>query len=325
MSFNQTQHDGAVKAFIFEDEKSVVFLKLYLITKEQMANILRITYGVKEDETAIMGALKNLTHIGTLLIILGAKVELSKNNTKFSDYNILKCVGELDNILIYSITSSVNENISPPETDYLRNIYLGLKKSFHPYSEYLIMYYVYRIEGVKSYYSITQLKDCFFKSLSNSESKISTEKIPSHGSEELNMALNSDRRHDILCETIKCTTCNASPYVGTPEKDHINQYNYVFDLHHLPVFDENTGELFWSSNEANWKLARESILRSEEIQNGKSLSLNHGSLVSLTTSFANKQEDDNNLNTEQKWASFKKEHSGTFIEELNNLLKNFEK
>jgi hypothetical protein len=192
------------------------------------------------------------------------------------------------------------------------------------------MYYIYRIEGVRASFSIGKLQECFFKNTTNnSESKISTEKIPTHnGQEEVNLQLNSERRHDILCDTLKCTTCNASPYVGTPEKDHINQYSYVFDLHHLPVFDENTGEFFWSSNEANWKLARESILRSEEIQNGKSLSLNHGSLVSLTSSFAHKQEEDaninNNLNTEQKWANFKKENSGTFIEELNNLLKNFE-
>ena len=90
-------------------------------------------------------------------------------------------------------------------------------------------------------------------------------------------------------------------------------------MHHLPVFDENTGEFFWSSNEANWKLARESILRSEEIQGGKSLSLNHGSIVSLTNSFAQKEETNEN-----KWASFHHENSGTFIEELNNLLKNFD-
>ena len=219
----------------------------------------------------------------------------------------------------------MNLKIGPPDTEYLRNIYLGLKKSFHPYSEYLIMYYVYRIEGVRNFYTINQLKECFFKiNTNNSESKISTEKT-TNNNDDINIILNSDRKHD-MCETIKCTTCNASPYIGTPEKDHINQYNYIFDLHHLPVFDENTGEFFWSSNEANWKLARDSILKTEELQNGRSLSLNHGSLVSLTSSFVHRQsEDDNNLNTEQKWIHFKKDgSSGTFIDELNNLLKNFE-
>jgi hypothetical protein len=249
-------------------------------------------------------------------------VKFFESEKQLSEYNLLKCVGELDNILIYSVTSDINNNVNQPDPEYLRNIYLGLKKSFHPYSEYLIMYYVYRIDGVRSTFSIGKLQECFFKNSSNSESKISTEKIPSHG-DELNTFQTSERRHDLLCETIKCTTCNPSPYVGTPEKDHINQYNYIFDLHHLPVFDENTGEFFWSSNEANWKLARESILRSEEIQGGKSLSLNHGSLVSLTSSFVNKHEDDG-LHNDNKWASFKRENSGTFIDELNNLLKSLE-
>jgi hypothetical protein len=311
ISFNKSKN--GVKAFIFDDDKSVVFLKLYLITKEQMTDLLRDVYDISEDSQKILIQLKELKQIGKFSLNQGNKVNFSKS--EFSNYNELKCVGELDNILIYSVTSDTNINTSPPESEYLRNVYLGLKKSFHPYSEYLIMYYIYRIEGIRAHYSIGKLQDCFFKNTSNSESKISTEKIPSHGNEE-----NSDRRHDILCETIKCTTCNASPYIGTPEKDHINQYSFVFDLHHLPVFDENTGEFFWSSNEANWKLARDSILRSEEIQ-GKSLSLNHGSLVSLTNSFAQKQEEEN---LENKWASFHRENSGTFIEELNNLLKNFD-
>ena len=224
--------------------------------------------------------------------------------------------------MIYSITSNLKLEIGPPDTEYLRNIYLGLKKSFHPYSEFLIMYYIYRIEGVRNFYTISQLKECFFKiNQNNSDSRASSEKF-GNNNDDINIILNSDRKHE-MCETIKCSTCNASPNVGTPEKDHINQYNCVFDLHHLPVFDENTGEFFWTSNDTNWKLARDSILRSEEMQHGKSLSLNHGSLVSLTSSFH--KDEDNNLNTEQKWIHFKKDgSSGTFIEELNNLLKNFE-
>lgn len=207
-----------------------------------------------------------------------------------------------------------------PEADYLRNIYLGLKKSFHPYSEYLIMYYVYRIDGIRNFYTINQLKECFFKSIdittTSSDSKLPTEKVSTNHDE--NNA-HSPRNED----TLKCSTCNASPYIGTPEKEHLNQYSYIFDLHHLPVFDENTGEFFWSSNEANWKIARDSILKSEDIQNGKSLSLNHGSLVSLSSSFVNKQTEEDT--TEQKWINFKRDaSSGTFVEELNNLLKNFE-
>jgi len=144
-------------------------------------------------------------------------------------------------------------------------------------------------------------------------------------------------------ETVKCSTCNASPFVTTPEKDHLNQYSYIFDLHHLPIFDENTGEFFWTNNEANWKKAKDSIFNSEEMKkhNGKSISMNHGSLMSMSGSFLLPGSNNLNLNTHSNqnnnttvdkadedintWNKFKADgNSNTFIEELNNLLKDFE-
>ena len=69
-----------------------------------------------------------------------------------NDYGRILCLGDLDNIIIYSISSKTKLPIGSPDTDYLRNIYQGLKKTFHPYSEYLLMYYVYRLEGKFIYY-----------------------------------------------------------------------------------------------------------------------------------------------------------------------------
>jgi len=193
---------------------------------------------------------------------------------------------------------------------------------------------------------MNQLKECFFKCKTNNtsiESKpIVNECIFNIDQNQLNLNYSSANKKDN--ETVKCSTCNASPFVTTPEKDHLNQYSYIFDLHHLPIFDENTGEFFWSNNEANWKKARDSILKSDEIgvYNGNCLSLNHGSLMSLSGSFMigtnninmhpnitthanleHKTEEDFNLNT---WAKFKSDgDTNTFVEELNNLLKDFEK
>ena len=142
--------------------------------------------------------------------------------------------------------------------------------------------------------------------------------------------------HDKMCETLKCSTCNASPCIDTPEKDHLNEYNYIFDLHHLPIFDENTGEFFWTSSESTWRKAKESIIKTDELGFGKSLSLNHGSLVSLSTSFVGKVQDNfmemdsakkerEDIGKEEKREieeKMKKDAtSATFIEELNNMLK----
>ena len=56
-------------------------------------------------------------------------------------------------------------------------------------------------------------------------------------------------------------------------------------MHHFPIFDETTGEFFWNNNDANWKLAHDSILKSEE-GNSKTVNLLHGSLVSLSHEFS---------------------------------------
>ena len=121
-------------------------------------------------------------------------------------------------------------------------------------------------------------------------------------------------------DTVKCSTCNGSPFISTAEKNQLNQYSYIFDLHHLPIFDETTGEFFWNNNDVNWKLAHDSILKSEEAS--KSVNLLHGSLVSLSNDFsalnANSIGEEGN-NSPKKEDD--KNNSGTFIEELNNILK----
>lgn len=262
------------------------------------------------------------------------------------EYDNLKCIGDLDNIFIYSLVNVENNfPISSPPTDYLRNIFLGLKKSFSPYSEYIIIYYIYRLEGIKNIYDIKQLTECFLNTLnkdqncsdytntisSNTESKLSNHKnlmAISEENENNTITLNDssyDRKDEKDNETVKCSTYITSQYIGTPEKEQLNQYSYIFDLHHLPIFDENNGEFFWSNNEANWKSARDSILKSEEL-NAKSISLNHGSLVSLSSSYLHNNTNDIKVDeADKRWNNYKKDAtSNTFINDLSNLLKNFE-
>lgn len=310
-----------------------------MITKIQLLDIIKNHYNI------------NLLSLSEDQIFRDLQTVESSITLNDEEYNSLKCLGDLDNILIYSlITNNKHLEVSSPSTDYLRNIFMGLKKSFNPYSEYLIMYYIYRMEGIKNYYDISQLTESFFKVSSrdpnsskytstissNTDSRISNnDKLMAISEENENnintMTLNeSNSPSKKENETIKCSTCHPSPFMGTPEKDQLNQYSYIFDLHHLPIFDENTGEFFWTSNEANWKSARDSILKSEEL-NGKSISLNHGSIVSLSTSFINNNLNANNNmsnkddEAEKRWNEFKREgNSNTFVNELSNLLKNFE-
>jgi hypothetical protein len=56
-----------VKALLVEDPSSVVFIKLYLITKEQMADILKMVYDVNEDEKVLINAIKSIDTNGIFI------------------------------------------------------------------------------------------------------------------------------------------------------------------------------------------------------------------------------------------------------------------
>ena len=117
------------KVMIDYDENSVIFFKLYLITKEQFIDLLITYYSIKnkikEEKENIINNLNKINDQYDLNQYL---------NDSNSFYNQIKCVGNLDGIKILTITSKKSE-IIPPEPDFLRIIYSGLKKSFQPYNE----------------------------------------------------------------------------------------------------------------------------------------------------------------------------------------------
>ena len=350
------------RIFITNDENSVIFFKLYLIKKEQLIEILQVSYScnnsIEKDLNKILCSKK-----------MNEDFDLSPYQTNSNCfYDILKSIGELDGINIYSL-SSKNNNIEKPDIEYLKIIYSGLLKTFHPYSEYLIMYYIYSLDGIKNFFSIKELEEIFTQNKINNRgighsSSISSEtnltigeiqnqnrllgispldnekgniknnllinniiqknkKTKVENSKDSIEVINETPKQNIQkneTDTVKCSTCNGSPFICTAEKNQLNQYSYIFDLHHLPIFDETTGEFFWNNNDENWKLAHDSILKSEE-GNNKSLNLLHGSLVSLSNDFstlnANSLREENNSPKKED----DKNNSGTFIEELNNILK----
>jgi hypothetical protein len=184
------------------------------------------------------------------------------------------------------------------------------------------MYYLFRLPAVRTNYSIESLKQCFFKkSKSKKYNYLDTKQVSPRQNHCQTIHQTSEKEDG--GDTVKCSTCNVYPEMSTPEKDNLNEYKYVFDLNHLPTFDDNTGEFIWSkTDESNWKTARNSLFKSEEICNTGNVSLNHGGLFSLTSSFVNNKDE---MLDYKKWDEFKKENNtGTFIEELNHILKDFD-
>ena len=343
--------------YLYYQEDSVIFLKLYLITKEQFIDILKIYYNCNEK------IYNEFNNIFKTLLKINDKFNLKPFQDQDYFYDNILCVGDLDNINIFSVSTDKKWEIAMPDVDYLKIIYNGLIKSFKPYSEYLIMYYIYLLDGVRNFYTIKQLLDVFNSINSNNNNpenssaassetnmtigeninqnkllgipnpqlfNLTTNNNNNNNNNNINTIENNNNNNinnnninntpppnikKINNDTVKCSTCNASPFIGTPEKDPLNQYSYIFDLHHLPIFDETTGEFFWNNSEVNWKTARDSIIKSEKA-NSKSMSMFHGSIVSFTLN--------NNINNSKKEDDINDENeinSGTFIEELNNILK----
>ena len=290
------------RVFIRYDENSVIFFKLYLITKEQLIDILKILYLCNDSIDAEMKkifSLKKIVDVYYLYLLDGIK-----------NYFSMK---QLEEIFLQNKINGKSEHVSSISSE--TNLTIG------------------EVQNQNKLLGIPNINNAIYKNdnNNNNNNNINNIIITNKNMETKNIntskdsieAINETPKQNLQkneTDTVKCSTCNGSPFISTAEKNQLNQYSYIFDLHHLPIFDETTGEFFWNNNDVNWKLAHDSILKSEE-GNSKSVNLLHGSLVSLSNDFstlnANSLGEDNNSPKKED----DKNNSGTFIEELNNILK----
>ena len=74
------------------------------------------------------------------------EIVLDQYQKESNFYNSIKNLGIFNKINILAITTkNTNIDSQPPDSEYLKQIYMGLKESFYIYSDYLIMYYLYLI------------------------------------------------------------------------------------------------------------------------------------------------------------------------------------
>jgi hypothetical protein len=291
ISFNKNQ------IFIRYKENSSIFIKLYLITKTQLIDILKNDYNCNDkilNETEKIWKMQKIDE--------GVDLDQYQGETNF--YNSLKLIGVFNKINIYAITSKNNLiDLHPPDKDYLNIIYDGLKKSFYLYSDYLIMYYLYLIHEIKTTYNLQKLTEIFFgnKNLSKDEDK-----------KDSNVIIKEvDNQKQLWYFLPK----NEIKEKGKGED--INEYNYILDAASLPEFDETTGEFFWNNNDANWEKVNQKIKSNEEIKN-KVVNVENGSMIKLLEE--HKGEKKNNENASENNKNTQKKNTLRYIEELSNIL-----
>ena len=151
------------KIFIIYKENSSIFIKLYLIKKSQLIDILKSEYKCDKIENELDNILK--------LQNKNDEISLQQFQKEYNFYNTIKNIGSFNKINIFAVTSNNNIELQPPDKEYLNLIYIGLKQSFYLYSDYLIMYYLYLNHEIKTTYSLQKLTELFFEKKINEKSQ----------------------------------------------------------------------------------------------------------------------------------------------------------
>ena len=284
--------------FILFKENSSIFIKLYLITKNQLIDILKNEYKCNEK---IENDFENIFKLQKI----NDEIFLDQYQNENNFYNTIKNIGIFNQINIYSITTkNKNIDLQAPDKEYLNKIYIGLKESFYLYSDYLIMYYLSIIHEIKTTYSLQKLTEIFFgnKELkSKNENKIVIKEIENQKQLWYFLPKNEEK-------------------IDNKNED-INEYNYILNMDTLPEFDETTGEFFWNNNDSNWEKVNQKINSNIEIKN-KVVNIDNGSIIKLIGDIIEKDkgENKNNKDISENQQNTLKKNTLKYIEELSNIL-----
>ena len=284
------------KIFIKNKENSSIFIRLYLITKNQLIDILKNEYKCNDKIDNESENIFKLEKINDEII-------LEPYQTEINFYNTIKNVGVFNKINIYSITTKNNNiDIQAPDKEYLNQIYIGLKKAFYLYSDYLIMYYLYLTQEIKTTYSLKKLTEIFFGN--NKENKEKTEnniiikEVENQKQLWYFLPKNEEKKND--------------------KNEDINEFNYILNMDTLPEFDETTGEFFWNNNDSNWEKVNQKINNNLEIKN-KVVNIDNGSIIKVIED-SNKDKKGNNGEISENEKKAQKKNILKYIEELSNIL-----
>ena len=292
LSFNKN------KAFILFKENSSIFIKLYLITKNQLIDIMKNEYKCTEKIENDSENIFKLQNINDEFV-------LEQYQAEENFYNTIKKIGVFNEINIYSVTTkNKNIDIQVPDKEYLHQIYIGLKQSFYLYSDYLIMYYLYLIHEIKTTYSLQKLTEIFFEKNKeykiNNENKVTIKEIENQKQFWYFLPKNEENKNN--------------------KNEDINEYNYILNMETLPEFDETTGEFFWNNNDSNWEKVNQKINSNIEIRN-KVVNIENGSVINIIKdNNINKKEIENNKDIPETQKNTLKKNTLKYIEELSNIL-----
>ena len=248
-----------------DSSNSYVILKVYLLTKTQFVDVLVKYCGcAKENVTTETTMSDMFSKCNTVQQYFNLSPFQSDSNVY---YNIIQCIDIINSMPLIVLSSTMKEIITCKQTICLQMLFELYRKCLcNEYiNEYMLMHYVYLIEGIKDVMSLALLKEVFIHDQDDDKDKNNIE-----------LVLRS--------------------YKANNNGNSSNKVEHLFELNCLPEFDDVAGEFIWDKQEEEYKQIVDEYIKSENVYESV-LKFNAGGCVVMDGVY-NKDKDISVMNKE---------------------------
>lgn len=215
-----------------DSNNSYVILKVYLLTKMQFMDVLVKHCGcAKENVTTETTMSDMFSKCNTVQQYFNLSPFQSDSNVYY--YNIIQCIDIINSMPLIVLSSTMKEIITCKQIMCLQTLFGLYRKCLcnEHINEYMLMHYVYLIEGIKDIMSLGLLKEVFI-----------------HDEDE-------DNNIELVLRGYKASNSNSSS----------NKVEHLFELNCLPEFDDVAGEFVWDKQEEEYKQIVDEYIKSENV------------------------------------------------------------
>ena len=211
-----------------DSNNSYVILKVYLLTKMQFMDVLVKHCGCAKENVTTETTMSDIfSKCNTVQQYFNLSPFQSDSNVYY--YNIIQCIDIINSMPLIVLSSTMKEIITCKQIMCLQTLFGLYRKCLcNEYiNEYMLMHYVYLIEGIKDVMSLALLKEVFI-----------------HDEDE-------DNNIELVLRGYKASNSN--------------KVEHLFELNCLPEFDDVAGEFVWDKQEEEYKQIVDEYIKSENV------------------------------------------------------------
>lgn len=227
-----------------DNNNSYVILKVYLLTKTQFVNVLVKYCACSQEKITSETVMKDVfSKCSTVQQYFNLSPFQTDNNTNSNIYyNIIQCADIINSIPLIVLSSTMKEIITCKDTACMQTLFALYRRCLvtEHINEYMLMHYVYSIEGVKDVVPLSLLKEVFISQDEDNEVALIVRECKGRGND--------------------------------------SKVEHLFELNCLPEFDDVAGEFVWDKPEEEYKHIVDEYVKSASVYESI-LKLNAGGCV----------------------------------------------